>query len=120
MFQVSVGELHAMDLGAHIHIMDEWNEENSFKWGPATISLMGFTTLVVQEDGTGCTHVCTYLTNGEGDLLSLRVYGGPHHGIEGVEYWHWDGKKLSMDEMMAAWDEAHAKGKRLWDENGVS
>lgn len=70
---VSVADLHAMDLAAHIHLMEEWNEE-SFHWQEATVTLLGYVTIVTQDDGNGGFHVAVYLSGGEGDLISLRVY----------------------------------------------
>jgi len=71
----SLNELHQMDLAVHIHTMDEWNEDTKWDWQPATVILQGFYTRVIQEDGIGGLHVATYVTNGEGDLRSLRVFG---------------------------------------------
>jgi hypothetical protein len=84
MFVVDRNDLHAMDLGAHIHLMEEWNEEAGFEWGPATILLHGYYTRVIQEDGKGGLHFATYITHGEGDIISLIVY--THRDPEGQEY----------------------------------
>lgn len=70
----TVAELYEMDLGAHIHVMEEWNEDAGFQWQPATVILHGYYTRVIQEDGKGGLHVASYVTHGEGDLVSLRVY----------------------------------------------
>lgn len=72
-----------MDLGVHMMVMDEWNECTEWDWQPATVFLQGYYTRVVQEDGIGGLHIATYVTNGEGNLKSLRVYttavGSTHH-----------------------------------------
>lgn len=72
----TVGELHAMDLGTHMHVMEEWNEgsEAEFGWQDAMVVLHGYYTRVIQEDSIGGLYVCTYVSGGEGDLQSLRVY----------------------------------------------
>lgn len=104
MFTVDMGDLHAMDLGAHVATMEEWNEEAGFRWGPATVILQGFYTRVVQDDGIGGLHVATYITGGEGDLISLRVYVGRH--ADGTEYMgntlanHIAGMRQGLDERM--------------------
>jgi hypothetical protein len=55
-------------------VMEEWNEGSAFNWQPATVYIHGYYTRVVQEDGLGGLHIATYITSGEGDLVSLRVY----------------------------------------------
>lgn len=74
MFTVDMKDLHTMDLGAHCQTMEEWNEEAGFIWQPAQVFLHGYYTRVVQDDGQGGLHIATYVSNGEGDLVSLRVY----------------------------------------------
>lgn len=83
MFTVGIGDLHAMDLAAHIHLMEEWNED-TFQWGPAHVILHGYYTRVIQEDGLGGVHVATYITHGEGDIVSLVIY--THKRPQGDEY----------------------------------
>lgn len=68
------GELHAMDYGVHMHVMEEWNEEYNFGWQDATVVLAGYYDRVLQTDKDSCLYVATYIAGGEGDLVSLRVY----------------------------------------------
>lgn len=63
-----------MDIGSHMQIMEEWNEDYSFGWKDAQVILHGYFTRVIQEDSRGGLYIATYVTNGEGDLRSLRVY----------------------------------------------
>jgi hypothetical protein len=70
----TVGELHAMDLGVHMHVMEEWNEETNFGWQDAMVILAGYYTRVIQADNMGGVYVCTYVSGGEGDLVAMRVY----------------------------------------------
>jgi hypothetical protein len=77
-------ELNAMDLGTHMHVMEEWNPEAGFVWGDAYVILHGYFTRVIQEDGKGGLHVATYVTNGEGDLRSLRVYTDTPQQLEEI------------------------------------
>lgn len=71
---VSRADLNRMDLGAHIQLLEEWNEDAGFIWGPATITHTGYYTVVTQEDGLGALIVATYVANGEGDIRALRIY----------------------------------------------
>lgn len=104
MFTVDLQDLHTMDLGAHIHLMEEWNEDAGFMWQPAVVVLQGFYTRVFQGDGKGGLHVATYITNGEGDIISLIVY--THRDAIGHEYLgnslsnHMLNRRQSMQERM--------------------
>lgn len=71
---VSIADLNCMDLGAHMYLMEEWNERTDFGWQPAMIIHHGFYTRVIQETSDGALIIATYIANGEGDLLSLRLY----------------------------------------------
>lgn len=85
-FNLSPGNLNEMDMGVHMALMDEWNEDANFQWGPAVMILQGFHTVIIQEDGKAGLHVATYVTSSEGELVSLRCYTPQDPG--GTEYWH--------------------------------
>ena len=73
----SVGTLHQMDFGAHIHDLDEWNEECTWEWDYAYVQYdFPFTTVVHPHrcNGIEATAVAVYRTYGEGDIRSLRIY----------------------------------------------
>lgn len=72
--KATVAELNQMDFGTHMAVMEEWNEHHDFDWQDATVILHGYYTRVVQTDGIGGLYIATYLSHGEGDLISLRVY----------------------------------------------
>jgi hypothetical protein len=73
-----------MDLGTHMYLMEEWNEGTEFGWKDAQVILHGYLTRVIQEDNHGGLHVATYVTNGEGDLRSLRVYTDTPQRLEDI------------------------------------
>lgn len=79
--KLTSGELNQMDFGSHMGLMEEWNEDSQFEWGEAWVHY-GFphTTVVHQFAEKGGSEALTgfmvavYLTDGEGDILSLRAY----------------------------------------------
>jgi hypothetical protein len=79
----TTGDLHSFDWGTHIHLMEEWNESSSFEWGEALVT-RGFPyTIVVQPhtcDGEHGYMVAAYETEGEGDIVSLRVWDRQNTG----------------------------------------
>lgn len=79
---LTIRDLNMMDLSEHILMMEEWNEDAGFEWGPASIVQHGHHTTVIQEDGKGGLHVATY---GMSRLKSLRCY--TDKDPQGVEYW---------------------------------
>ncbi len=109
MQNVTPGELNEMDLGVHMAQMEEWNEEPGFNWQLASIVLLGYHTAVIQEDGIGGLHVAIYISGGEGELVSLRVYDskqGQGHDYQAAE---------KQDELyQKAWWDGHdsATGRR--------
>ena len=77
----TIKELNELDLGVHMQVMEEWNEETDFKWqDEAEVVLHGYYTRVIHQDGIGGLYIMTYLTHGEGDIQSLRLYSDtPSH-----------------------------------------
>lgn len=102
------GELNEMDMGVHMATMEEWNEEPGFQWEVAFVIEQGKYTRVIQGDGLGGVHMASYLTEGEGDLVSLRVYGEDRTGHD---YWIADKQD---EEYQRAWWDGHdsATGRR--------
>ena len=84
MKEVTPGELNAMDIGSHMAIMEEWNEDHEFGWKNAQVILHGYLTRVIQEDSRGGLYIATYVTGGEGDLRSLRVYTDVPQRLEDI------------------------------------
>ena len=69
------GELHGMNFGVHMAVLEEWNEGHSFGWQDAlVVNIGGYYVRVAQPDSDGCLYIATYIGGGEGDLVSLRVY----------------------------------------------
>ena len=76
---VTKGDLHSMDMGTHMYLMEEWNEVE-FDWKPAQMVIYGRHTIIVQEfqakeyvtDPAMLT--ATYVNGDEGKIISLRVF----------------------------------------------
>lgn len=77
-------ELHEMDLGTHMHLLEEWNESEVWDWGSALVLYEAPLTTVSQQfsskgelDSDPRNYglvVAQYRTDGEGDIVSLYVF----------------------------------------------
>ena len=80
------GRLHELDFGAHVHLLEEWNE-TPFVWGDATATELGADVLVTHPFRTASmtgVAVARYVALGEGDLLELKVESD--QGCESLVY----------------------------------
>lgn len=82
---VTEGDLNTMDLGTHMHLLREWNEEEDFEFSPAVMVIQGPFTRIIHEDNHRGLIVATYLTGLEGELVSLLI--GTHRDMNFVEYY---------------------------------
>lgn len=70
------GRLHALDYGAHVDLLEEWNEVDHV-WRDATVTYAGDEVLVehpVVTGGLSSLVLAVYKRHGEGDLVELYVY----------------------------------------------
>jgi hypothetical protein len=70
------GELHVRDYGAHVHLLEEWNEE-PFDWSGGRLSFDGGEAIVVHPFRVGTLEAearARYRRDGEGDLIELTVH----------------------------------------------
>lgn len=70
------GEIHALDYGVHVHLLEEWNDGDVFNWGDAEYAVIDNVAIVRHPFTVGATQGvahATYRADGEGDLITLVV-----------------------------------------------